>query len=121
MEELRHRVDQARAADAHGTHIAPDHLQLDGVAELHAFNRPFGGAHTAADLAALERGSGGRGSGERALRAAEDDLPVRADVYEHPELVFADDAGRQHAGDDVRTDVSAEGRQCPQETARTDV
>src|SRR2546425_13310124 len=105
---LRHGVDEARAADPFGRDVAPDHLQLDTVAQGHAFDRAVGRAHAAADLAAFERWAGRRRGAEDALDRAKDDLAVGPDVHEDAELVLARQAGGHDARDDVRADVGAD-------------
>ena len=104
-QQLRDRVDQAGAADALGRHVAADDLQVDALPELDAFDRSNGGAHSALDLAAFERGPRRCGRGQRALRTTEHDLAVCADVDEDTQPVLAHHAGGQHARHDVGSHV----------------
>src|ERR1700730_10670098 len=80
VQELRDSVDKARTADTERRNIASDHLQLDRVPQGHALDGALGGAHTAADLAALESRACRRGRRQRSLRAAAGDLAGRAAV-----------------------------------------
>ena len=110
-DELGHGVDEPGAAEPERLDVA-DHGQLHlAVDDPHAFDRAFGCAHPAADLRRLERRAGRRGARERALRRAEHDLRVGADVDEEPRPLVEREPGREHAGDDVRPDVRAERRE----------
>ena len=111
QQQLRDDVHEARAADSHRLDVASDHLQLDPVAQGHAFDRSLGGPHAALDLTSLERRAGRSRGGERPLGAADNDLPIGADIHEDAHLGVARHAGGQNAGDDVRADVGAQCRQ----------
>src|SRR2546427_10487661 len=91
--ELCHGVDEARAANPFGRDVTADHLELDMVAQGHAFDGAVGRAHAATDLAAFERGAGGRRGAEDALDRAEHDLAVGPDVHEDAKLVPAGEPG----------------------------
>src|SRR3989442_9968728 len=91
--KLRHSIDQAGTAEATWHDVATDHLELDVIGQGHAFDGALGGAHPAADLAALERRSGGRRGAEHALDPPEHNLPVPAYVHKDPHLILAGDAG----------------------------
>ena len=79
--------------------------------EPHDLDRAVGGAHAAADGAALEGRAGGGGGGEQPVAVGEHDLAVRADVDEQPDPLVAVHARGEHAGDDVAADVRAQGRE----------
>src|SRR6266481_272805 len=108
VQQLRDRVDQPGAAKPLRGHVAADHLQLDRVAQSHALDGAVGGAHAAFDLAAFERRSGWRRGGKRALAAPDHDLAIGTHVDEHANFVLARDAGREHTGYDVGSDVRAQ-------------
>src|SRR2546429_4532819 len=84
--KLRDRIDQAGTADATWHDVATDHLELDVIAQGHPFDGALGGAHPAADLAALEGGPGGCRRAEHALGPAEHHLPARAHLHQNPHL-----------------------------------
>ena len=83
-------------------------------------DRAVGGAHAAADRAALERRPGRRRGRQDPLAVAEHDLAVGADVDEQPDPLVAVHAGGEHAGDDVAADVGAEGREQRHPRARVE-
>ena len=120
-QQLRDRVHQAGSADPLRRNVAADHLQLDRLAQVHALDRPIGRPHPAPDLAAFECRPRRRGCRQRPLGAAQHDLAVRAHVDEDAQLVLAHDTRRKHAGDDVGSDIGAEGRQRLNVAARMDV
>ena len=110
-DELGDGVDEARAAEPDRLHVA-DHRQLDlAVDDLHAFDRPVGSTHAAADLRRFERRAGRRGRRQRAGGRPEHDLGVRADVDEEPQALVERQPGGEDAGHDVGPDVGAEGRE----------
>ena len=70
--------------------VAADYLETgnlgDGV-DLYPFDRTWGGALTAANLCALERGTGGRGTGEDFIAVAQQDFSVGAHIDDQHQIV----------------------------------
>ena len=119
--QLRNRINEARPADPLWRNVAADHLQLHVVGQCHALDGAVGGPHATADLAALERGSGGSRRAKHALRRAEHDLAVGADVDEDAQFVLTREAGGNHAGDDVGAHVRPDERKSLDIATRVDV
>ena len=89
---------------------SPMTLELDVVAvDLDDLDGAVGGAHAAADRAALEGRAGRRGGGQRSRSPSPSTISqlVPTSMNSRSALV-AVHAGGQHAGDDVAADVGAE-------------
>ena len=110
-DELGDRVHEAGPAEPDGLHVADDLEVQPVVVDRHDLDGAGGRAHAAPDRRGLEGGPRGSRGGQQSLAVAKDDLAVGADVDEQPESLVPVHPGGEDAGDDVATDVRAEGRE----------
>ncbi len=127
QEHLADHFDDARAADAAdrqvlggggeaglvAPQIAADHLESwrqRGSVDAHPLDGTSSCSLTARDLGTLEGRAGGARRGELALRAAEHDLGIGADVDEQLPLVAAVRAFGEHRRRGVGTNVTGDAR-----------